>query len=114
MRRSVSAELFLLRRRASTWILLAIWTALATFFSYVLPYVEYLNGDLEGGPGQVELAELLPNRLAGHLSGGFPFFGGVFALMLGVLALGSEYGWGTLRTASSSSVPAGCRCSPPS
>ena len=99
MRRSVSAELFLLRRRASTWILLAIWTALATFFSYVLPYVEYLNGDLEGGPGQVELAELLPNRLAGHLSGGFPFFGGVFALMLGVLALGSEYGWGTLRTA---------------
>ena len=29
---------------------------------------------------------------------GFPFFGGVLALMLGVLTLGSEYGWGTLRT----------------
>ena len=29
---------------------------------------------------------------------GFPFFGGVIALMLGVLAFGSEYGWGTLRT----------------
>ena len=98
MTRSVSAELLLLRARASTWILLAIWTALATFFSYGLPYVEYVNGDLEGGRGQVELAELLPAQLAGHLSGGFPFFGGVFALMLGVLALGSEYGWGTLRT----------------
>ena len=95
---SITAELLLLRRRSSTWILLAVWTALATFFSYLLPYVEYLNGDLGGGPGQTPLEELLPERLAGHLSGGFPFFGGVFALMLGVLALGSEYGWGTLRT----------------
>jgi ABC-2 type transport system permease protein len=98
MRGSVAAELLLLRKRTSTWILLGIWTALAAFFSYLLPYVEYRNGDLEGGRGQVPLEELLPDRLAGHLSGGFPFFGGVFALMLGVLALGSEYGWGTLRT----------------
>jgi ABC-type transport system involved in multi-copper enzyme maturation permease subunit len=30
--------------------------------------------------------------------GGFPFFGGVLALMLGVLTFGSEYGWGTLKT----------------
>jgi ABC-type transport system involved in multi-copper enzyme maturation permease subunit len=98
MRGSIAAELLLLRKRTSTWILLAIWTALATFFSYLLPYVEYRNGDVGGGPGEVSLEELLPDRLAGHLSGGFPFFGGVFALMLGVLALGSEYGWGTLRT----------------
>jgi ABC-2 type transport system permease protein len=98
MRGSIAAEFFLLRKRTSTWILLGIWIALATFFSYLLPYVEYQNGDLEGGPGQVRLEELLPDHLAGHLSGGFPFFGGVFALMLGVLALGSEYGWGTLRT----------------
>ena len=94
---SVAAELLLLRKRVSTWILLGIWTALATFFSYVLPYVEYLNGDVSGGPAQVPLDELLPARLVGTLSAGFPFFGGVFALMLGVLALGSEYGWGTLR-----------------
>jgi ABC-2 type transport system permease protein len=32
------------------------------------------------------------------LMGGFPFFGGVLALMLGVLTFGSEYGWGTLKT----------------
>jgi ABC-2 type transport system permease protein len=98
MRGSVAAEFLLLRKRMSTWILLGIWTVLATFFSYLLPYVEYRNGDLGGGPGEVSLEELLPDRFAGHLSGGFPFFGGVFALMLGVLALGSEYGWGTLRT----------------
>jgi ABC-2 type transport system permease protein len=30
--------------------------------------------------------------------GGFPFFGGVLVLILGVLALGSDYGWGTLKT----------------
>jgi ABC-type transport system involved in multi-copper enzyme maturation permease subunit len=41
---------------------------------------------------------LLPDRLADNLLGGFPFFGGVFALMLGVLAIGSEYGWDTLKT----------------
>jgi ABC-type transport system involved in multi-copper enzyme maturation permease subunit len=68
------------------------------FFSYLLAYVEYRNGDLGGGRGQTTLEEMLPKQLAGHLSGGFPFFGGVFALMLGVLTFGSEYGWGTLRT----------------
>jgi ABC-2 type transport system permease protein len=36
--------------------------------------------------------------LADNLLGGFPFFGGVFALMLGVLATGSDYGWDTLKT----------------
>jgi ABC-2 type transport system permease protein len=95
---SFSAELLLIRKRRSTWILLGIWTALAMFFSYLLPYLEYRNGDIGGGSGQTPLEELLPDRLAGHLSGGFPFFGGVFALMLGVLTFGSEYAWGTLRT----------------
>src|SRR5512133_1529461 len=33
-----------------------------------------------------------------NLTVGFPFFGGVFALMLGVFATGSEYGWDTLKT----------------
>jgi ABC-type transport system involved in multi-copper enzyme maturation permease subunit len=95
---SFTAELLLLRKRRSTWILLALWTTLAMFFSYLLAYLEYRNGDLEGGPGQTRLEELLPEQLAGHVSGGFPFFGGVFALMLGVLLFGSEYNWGTLRT----------------
>jgi ABC-2 type transport system permease protein len=93
---SVAAELLVLRKRPSTWILLAIWTTLALFFSYLLPYITYLGDG--GGPIEADLADLLPERFAGSLLGGFPFFGGVIALMLGVLALGSEYGWGTLRT----------------
>jgi ABC-2 type transport system permease protein len=99
VRGSIAAELLVLRKRRSTWILLGIWTALATFFSYLLPYVEHRSGDIGARePDPTPLEELLPESLVGHLSVGFPFFGGVFALMLGVLALGSEYGWGTLRT----------------
>lgn len=93
---SVAAELLVLRKRSSTWILLAIWSALSVFFSYVIPYVTYRNES--ASEEQVSLTELLPDRFVGTVVGGFPFFGGVFALMLGVLALGSEYGWGTLRT----------------
>jgi ABC-2 type transport system permease protein len=89
MRQSVSAELLLLRRRPATWILLGIWTALGVFFAYVIPYAL----DPEDAPGGLE--QFLPQSLAATIIAGFPFFGGVFALMLGVFALGSEYGWGT-------------------
>jgi ABC-2 type transport system permease protein len=92
MKRSISAELLVLRKRPSSWILLGVWGTLTLLFAYVVPYVTYLNGSDE------ELAELLPHALVGNLMGGFPFFGGVLALILGVLALGSEYGWGTLKT----------------
>jgi ABC-2 type transport system permease protein len=92
MTRNVSAELLILRKRAATWILLGIWTLLGIFFAYVVPYAL----DPEDSPVGVE--QFLPESLAGNLIAGFPFFGGVFALMLGVFAVGSEYGWGTLKT----------------
>jgi ABC-2 type transport system permease protein len=90
---SLRAELLMLRKRASTWILLAIWTTLALVFAYIVPYAQYLNGS-----AQASLGDVLPENLVGTLMGGFPFFGGVLALMLGVLGFGSEYGWGTLKT----------------
>lgn len=92
MRRSVAAELLVLRRRAATWILLAVWTALGVFFAYVIPYA------LDPGSAPGGVSRFLPAALPGTLLEGFPFFGGVFALMLGIFALGSEYGWGTLKT----------------
>src|SRR5919106_5708235 len=92
MTRMITAELLVLRKRAATWILLGIWTLLGVFFAYVVPYAL----DPEDSP--VGLEQFLPESLAGNLIAGFPFFGGVFALMLGVFALGSEYGWDTLRT----------------
>jgi ABC-type transport system involved in multi-copper enzyme maturation permease subunit len=93
MTRLVTAELLSIRKRASTWILLAIWAALALTFAYVVPYIQYTND-----PERRSIAELLPESLVGTLLAGFPFFGGVLALMLGVLSVGSEYGWGTLKT----------------
>ena len=92
MTRMVTADLLVLRKRAATWILLAIWTLLGVFFAYVIPYAL----DPEDATGGI--AEFLPESLTGTLISGFPFFGGVFAVMLGVFAFGSEYGWGTLKT----------------
>ena len=92
MTRHVFAELLILRKRAGTWILLGIWTLLGVFFAYVVPYAL----DPEGATSSTR--QFLPQSLAGTLIDGFPFFGGVFALMLGVFALGSEYGWDTLKS----------------
>jgi ABC-2 type transport system permease protein len=94
--RGVTAEMLVLRKRASTKVMLGVWVALGMMFSYLLPYLTY-RGNAEG-PTQSTLRALLPANLADNLLGGFPFFGGVFALMLGVLAIGSDYGWNTLKT----------------
>jgi ABC-2 type transport system permease protein len=91
MSRSISAELLVLRKRTATWVLLGIWTFLGIFFAYVIPYAL----DPEDSPGGI--GRFLPESLTGNLLSGFPFFGGVFALMLGVFAVGSDYGWDTLK-----------------
>jgi ABC-2 type transport system permease protein len=94
--RSLTAELLVMRKRASTWILMGVWVFLGLLFAYLLPYLAY-RGDV-GGPVQAALEALVPEGLVANVLAGFPFFGGVFALMLGVLAAGSDYGWDTLKT----------------
>ena len=89
----IAAELLILRKRAATWILLGIWTLLGVFFAYVDPVRARPRGR-----DRRHRSSSCPQSLAGNLLEGFPFFGGVFALMLGVFALGSEYGWDTLKT----------------
>lgn len=93
---SIAAQLLVLRKRASTWILMGVWVLLGIMFSHLLPYLTYRGGT--DGATQTSLPALLPQGLADNLLAGFPFFGGVFALMLGVLAVGSDYGWDTLKT----------------
>lgn len=97
---SVSAELLLLRKRVGVWVLLGIWVLLAIVFGYAFPYVTYVTGGDFAGPddGQSNLAEMLPAQLIDTNIAGFPFFGGALVLMLGVLAVGSDYGWGTPKT----------------
>jgi ABC-2 type transport system permease protein len=92
---NITAQLLVLRKRPSTWILMGVWVSLGIMFAYLLPYLTFRGGG--DGPRQ-PLAPLLPEGLTDNLLAGFPFFGGVIALMLGVLAIGSDYGWDTLKT----------------
>ncbi len=89
------AELFLLRRRVATWVLLGTWTGLGLLFGYIVPYAMYRSDDDEGPSA---LTGMLPDQLTQTVLDGFPFYGGAIALMLGVLSVGSEFGWDTLKT----------------
>lgn len=93
---SISAELLVLRKRISTKVLLGLWLVMTAFFAYALPYLTYQ--DATDPAEKLLFADVLPEALAANLVSGFPFFGGVFALILGVIAVGSEYNWGTLKT----------------
>jgi ABC-2 type transport system permease protein len=94
---SLLGQLLLLRKRKALWILLGFWLGMTVLFSYVLPYYAYLSGTgFERRVGQILLVQLLPQNLVATVMGSFPFFGGVIALILGVLSTGSEYSWGTL------------------
>lgn len=89
---SLTAELLILRKRTATWVLLGIWVGLALLFSYLLPYLT------AAGASAPTPTSTLPENLVTTLLAGYPFFGGVLALILGVLAAGSDYGWDTLKT----------------
>jgi ABC-2 type transport system permease protein len=99
---SFAAEILKLSKRATTWVLLGLSLVLMELFAYALPYISYLTGDqntaTEGLSRQQVLASVLPDQLIPNTIGGFPVFTGALALIFGGLAVGAEYGWGTLKT----------------
>jgi ABC-2 type transport system permease protein len=94
---SFRAELMLLRKRAATWILLAVAIFLSLLFTYALPYSAYLS-EPAAGRTAADLRALVPEGIVSSVLGGFPFYFGTLALILGAVVFGSEYGWGTLKT----------------
>ncbi|MGI5213653.1 ABC transporter permease [Plantactinospora sp. CA-290183] len=95
------AELVKLVRRPANWLLLAVTVALSLTFGYLVPYAGDAGGaaGAEGGPpGAPTVATLLPAELVGNSIGGLPVFLGAIMLILGVLTVGAEYGWGTWKT----------------
>ena len=84
-------------------MLLGVVLGLTQLFGYVLPYSSWLTSDqnfrTQGLDPQAVLAGTLPGELVPTSLGGFPVFAGALALILGALATGSEYGWGTMQTA---------------
>lgn len=95
---STRAELYKMIRRGANWFMLAIALTLGLTFAYLVPYSGYLSAD-SGLPGAERgLAALLPQEFIGNSIGGLPFFTGAIGLILGALAVGNEYGWGTWKT----------------
>jgi ABC-2 type transport system permease protein len=92
-----SAETIKLVKRPANWLLLAVALLLALLFTYVIPYAGYKGGT--GGPtADRGLADVLPANLVGNSIGGLPVFLGAIMVILGVLAVGGEYGWNTWKT----------------
>jgi ABC-type transport system involved in multi-copper enzyme maturation permease subunit len=95
---SVRAELTKLVRRPAIWLLLAVAVGLSLIFTYLVPYAG-LSGAAKAAPNSGRgLAAIVPGQLVGNSLGGLPVFLGAIALILGVLATGGEYGWGTWKT----------------
>lgn len=97
MSRSFRAETVKLVRRPASWLLLAITLVLSLIFTYVFPYAS-IAGGTTGPNADRTLPMLLPDRLVGNSLGGLPVFLGSIMLILGVLTVGGEYGWGTWKT----------------
>jgi ABC-2 type transport system permease protein len=103
MRASIGAELFKLVKRPAVWVLLGAWFVANQVFSFVIPYLAYRGGSTpsevsRGRSADEILADALPANLVENAIAGLPLFGGALLLVLGGLAMGSEYGWDTLRT----------------
>lgn len=103
MAASFRAEWLKLRKRPAVWVLAAVWFALVVLFGYVLTYLVFANppeGTFPPGTNPRDFIEVLfPENLLPNVLSGFPSIGGgPVALILGALALGSEYGWGTFKT----------------
>jgi ABC-2 type transport system permease protein len=99
----LSAELFKLRKRPAVWVIAGLWILLGLVFGYLFPYLGSQGSGGGFGPDSGQspaslLAGTLPADLVPTALSGLPMFGAAFALILGVLITGSEYGWGTVKT----------------
>lgn len=100
--RSTRAELLRLRKWPALWLTIVVELLLNVLFIYVFNYVSFRStgdsGISEGVPKQVLLERLLPAAIPQVGVAGMPMFGGALVLILGALAAGSGYGWGTVKT----------------
>jgi ABC-2 type transport system permease protein len=94
----VSAELLRLRKWPVLWVLLGVGLALDLLFGYVFDYLSYRTGSRPVSEDAPLLAGLLPSGVPVTTVEGMPMFGGAILLILGALAAGGGYGWGTWKT----------------
>ncbi|MFI1914467.1 ABC transporter permease subunit [Nocardia sp. NPDC020380] len=99
---STRAELLRLRKWPAFWIVLGTWILLNLTFAYLFNYLAYTTGSStrmsDGQPKAVLLQQMLPAAVPEVYTQGMAMFGGALMLVLGALAVGSGYGWGTWKT----------------
>ena len=98
-------ESYKLLRRPAVWASIGLFLLLAVGLGYLTFYLVYTYSppaSNQGLPRGVKLSdfkvELYPAAFAQYTLATWNTLGGVFALILGVLSQGSEYGWGTIKT----------------
>jgi len=98
-------ELFKVIRRPGIWVLISVLLALAILLGYAITWLIYTHpppGASQGLPPGTTLADfkvaLYPQNFVRQTLSQWGVLGGVFALIVGVLMQGSEYGWGTIKT----------------
>jgi len=103
--RAFTGELFKSSRRPAIWVCVIALLAIAVTIGYLVPWIFETYppaGSSAGLPQGTTLADLkvalYPPNLVRQTVQGWSLLGGVFALILGVLSQGSEYGWGTIKT----------------
>jgi len=100
---AIAGESLKMLRRPAVYVLAAILLAILVLISYLLGWV-FLSHPPPGTrfPEGLNPAELkrafYPVNLVRQALSNASVLGGVLALILGVLTVGSEYGWGTLKT----------------
>ncbi|MFD6450235.1 ABC transporter permease [Nocardia sp. NPDC060220] len=99
---SIRAEALRLGRWPAFWIVLGTWILLNLTFAYLFNYLAYTSGESgamsDGLPRDVLLGRLMPAAVPEVFTQGMSMFGGALVLILGALAVGSGYGWGTWKT----------------
>ncbi|MEV0157933.1 ABC transporter permease [Micromonospora sp. NPDC050686] len=99
---STRAELLRLGRWPALWVMLGAGMLLNILFGYVFNYMSYRTDSgseiNESMPPERVLQTLLPAGVPVTTVQGMPMFGGAILLILGALAVGSGFGWGTWKT----------------
>jgi len=104
----LQGEFLKLRKRPAVWVCIAILLLLLLAFGYLLSWIIFTyTQPASAGPNALprgvtykELKQsLYPFHFIRNTLNGGTQLGGVLALIIGVLSQGSEYGWGTIKTA---------------
>ncbi len=100
---AVRAEWFKLVRRRALWVTIGLMVALAVGIEYFLVYIVATHPPAGAARAGTELAALrtglYPDSVVKKSLANASALVGIFALIVGVLAQGSEYSWATVKTA---------------